>query len=202
MQGARIVYVVYRDSILRMIGRILRQKGVIISLVIMVAGIALFNVSLHQSTITHTDYYQAGAVTATYTSGASIYFSQLQGIPSHITFNSASSVDFKYSVYSVLNYSTPTGFHQNERLITSGVVSNGTILTLQSTSNPLGRECRIVLTPLQAGTYNVNVSVMTIIPKVEQANSSMGIPASLAALAGLMAMSASIAGLYRKMKNI
>lgn len=201
MDKARQVRVVYRDSYLTTLRRLLRNKFVIVSMILMLAGVIMFANSLQHNDVIKSKFAQEQVMQVTPNSNTTFYFNEPGYIPSNVSFSIPGANTVFYNIHGVDNYTRGSQEYTYTFGVTSGTASNNSVVKISKTYNPQGQEYILMIHSTNGQSFKVHVSVVAWIFLIEHSDSKIGGPGIIMAVTGAIVLSASVSRIYRSMRS-
>lgn len=169
---------------------IIRNRFFFISLIILIAGLAIFGGSNLLVYHYYNNYYQGGHGTFSNDNIANVTFTTQQGYPTNITFTFENLTSANYRLYTIgtgISLGLPVTI---VHFINSGNVTNNE--TIVFGAGMYSKNYFMLLSPNVNGTYRYNVSVEITIPQQHRGNPLLGVPGMYIAVIGATALAISV----------
>lgn len=201
LQRARYVRIVYRDSYLTTFRKIIRNKLVLASFVLIAIGIALIAVSYQHNDIVHSEFVQESTVSSTNGTFSSVYFNQPARMNVTVQFSMPSNSVAHYDIYGVDNYTTNYQVKSTTFFVTSGYIGNGSTVSIHKITGNQGQKYLVKLQSVGTGNFQVHVVVTSNIYLVEPSQRNIGGPGVMLGMAGAVLLAARISVVYKSIKG-
>ncbi|AKA48917.1 hypothetical protein IX51_07190 [uncultured archaeon] len=202
MQKARCVRIVYRDSYITSFRRMIKNKLVLASFVLISLGIILFAISLQQAQVIDSKLIQTGSVAVDNSSYSSVYFGEPANLNSTLTFVIPSNHAVQYKIYSINNYTVNFHAKTSIALVSEGYAFNGTKVDVKPVSNPQGQEYMMMLKSNNGASFKVYADITANIFLAEPSNKNVGGPGVMFGMVGAVLLAAKISFIYGQLKTI
>ncbi len=202
MQRARQVRIVYRDSYLVSFRRMMKNKLVLASFVLIALGIVLFAASYQNSDVVNSKFIQDKTVTAVNGSYSDVYFVQPARLNSTISFSMSNNNITQYKIYGVDNYSTVYKAKSTTFLVAEGYAANGSTVQIDTNTGNPGQKYVIMVQSVGTNIFPVNVRVTSNIFLVEPSQKNIGGPGVMLGMAGSILLAARVSYIYRAIKML